>query len=248
MPPKKKRGGGGGGGVGPTKSIDELWEAAKVDPYNPVDGWYGKSKTYWAEVPATVNGVLNGKNPSNMAMWHDADIAESRVFIESLPHMGRKRALDCGAGMGRVTRDLLAPLYERCDLVEGQEHMLAQAQAELEGKTEGNFMHAAMEEVQLNKAYYDIILIQLAAMYLTDDDLVSLLKRCKAALTKRGFIFMKENCAKDHHDIDPADNGLMRTDAHFRALFAQAQLTCIREGAQKHWPSDVATLKMFALQ
>ncbi|KAL8278482.1 hypothetical protein RQP46_009172 [Phenoliferia psychrophenolica] len=92
--------------------------------------------SYWANTPATVNGVLGGYGPTTAVPRLDA--AMSRMLLLSIlpqlstivpPHRHTKnasppsprrsfRALDCGAGIGRVTSTVLLPLFDRVDLVE----------------------------------------------------------------------------------------------------------------------------------
>ncbi|EPY42398.1 hypothetical protein AGDE_01525, partial [Angomonas deanei] len=204
---------------------------SKGDPYNEECGWYGQSAVYWSQVPATVDGVLTGNtHGGDMGKWHEADIEESRQFIESIRDGGRGKCIDCGAGMGRVTRDLLCPLYSRCDVLESQSHMLEQAERYLADQpSAGDFILGRLESVPLPPRTYDLVFLELAAMYLTDADLVTFLKQAKVSLTKKGFIFLKENCAKsDKYDIDPEDNGLLRTEGQFAALFQAAGLTMVR--------------------
>ena len=51
----------------------------------------------------------------------EIDISASRKFVDNLRRqnwMGQSRALDCGSGMGRVTQELLAGLFEKVDLLD----------------------------------------------------------------------------------------------------------------------------------
>ena len=50
---------------------------------------------------------------------HDADAETSNEFInEYKDSIGHGRALDCGAGIGRVTKYVLLNHFEKVDLVE----------------------------------------------------------------------------------------------------------------------------------
>ncbi|GAA5979204.1 hypothetical protein JCM11641_008461 [Rhodosporidiobolus odoratus] len=92
---------------------------------------------YWANTEASVNGVLGGYGESTPVPRLDA--TASRLLILSLlpqlstitpPHLPLLpagdsprpprpfRALDCGAGIGRVTSTVLLPLFDMVDLVE----------------------------------------------------------------------------------------------------------------------------------
>ncbi|GAA5837552.1 hypothetical protein JCM9279_006786 [Rhodotorula babjevae] len=102
---------------------------------------------YWAATNATVDGVLGGYGEGTPVPRLDA--TSSRLLILSLlpslstitpPHLSRSstsssprparpfRALDCGAGIGRVTRDTLLPLFDSVDLVEPVPAFVAEAE------------------------------------------------------------------------------------------------------------------------
>jgi protein N-terminal methyltransferase len=50
---------------------------------------------------------------------HYTDIDTSSGFVDQYKErVGHGRALDCGAGMGRVTKHLLLPRFAKVDMVE----------------------------------------------------------------------------------------------------------------------------------
>ena len=50
---------------------------------------------------------------------HHTDIDTSCAFIDEFrDKIGHSRVLDCGAGMGRVTKNLLLPRFAKVDMVE----------------------------------------------------------------------------------------------------------------------------------
>ena len=50
---------------------------------------------------------------------HHTDIDTSAAFIDEFrDKIGNGRVLDCGAGMGRVTKHLLLPRFAKVDMVE----------------------------------------------------------------------------------------------------------------------------------
>lgn len=50
---------------------------------------------------------------------HDIDSVTSRDFIDGFKDViGHERALDCGAGIGRVTKHVLLDKFDKIDLVE----------------------------------------------------------------------------------------------------------------------------------
>ncbi|RNF24946.1 SAM-dependent methyltransferase [Trypanosoma cruzi] len=227
------------------KSAEEMWAAElRGNLYDAETGWYGRSLQYWSKVPATVSGVLGG-----MEHIHDVDLKESRAFITSIPGRGTSRALDCGAGIGRVTKYLLSTLYTVTDLLEPVDNMLEKAKEELKGYPVGEFFLSSMETVNLKPNTYDLIVIQWTAIYLTDDDFVKFLAHCKTALTLRGYIFFKENCSCDERFVvDKEDSSLTRSDAHYKRIFAAAGVEVVKETMQKEWPDDLFKVKMYALR
>ena len=229
------------------KSAQDMWKAelgASEDLYDPDKGWYGKSLAYWEKVPATIGGVLGG-----MDHVHDADIRESKAFIEAVPGgVGRIRALDCGAGIGRISKHLLTPMFDRTDLLEPMAHMLEQAQKELPEDRVGELILDSMEKAVLPHQY-DVIVIQWVAIYLTDEHFAAFLAKCKAALRPNGFIFFKENTnTRMNFLVDKDDSSLTRSDVHYKQIFAAAGVELVVQTQQKEWPDDLFPVIMYALR
>ena len=76
---------------------------------------YEKGIEFWEKQPATYEGVLDGH-----IQCHPEDISSSqRTLLKWLKLMPRQvRALDCGAGVGRVTKELLIKHFDFIDLIE----------------------------------------------------------------------------------------------------------------------------------
>ncbi|XP_065847317.1 alpha N-terminal protein methyltransferase 1 isoform X2 [Euphorbia lathyris] len=91
------------------KNADEMWRQHTGDD-NKKTQWYRDGVSYWEGVEASVDGVLGGYGHVN-----DADVKGSEAFIQTLfselfvdGGIGRHLvALDCGSGIGRVTKNLL---------------------------------------------------------------------------------------------------------------------------------------------
>ncbi|XP_055207299.1 N-terminal Xaa-Pro-Lys N-methyltransferase 1 isoform X2 [Gorilla gorilla gorilla] len=98
--------------------------------------FYSKAKTYWKQIPPTVDGMLGGYGHIS-----SIDINSSRKFLQRFLREGPNKtgtscALDCGAGIGRITKRLLLPLFREVDMVDITEDFLVQAKTYLgeEGK------------------------------------------------------------------------------------------------------------------
>lgn len=69
-----------------------------------------------------MSGVLGGYGES-----HEADVKFSKELLERFPTKSKTRALDCGAGIGRITKHVLLDYYSEIDLVEPASDLLSQA-------------------------------------------------------------------------------------------------------------------------
>lgn len=140
---------------------------------------YEKSLEYWADIPPTVDGVLGG-----FGFISNVDIDGSEKFLNSLlasndaPSAGI--AIDCGAGIGRITKFLLTRHFQEVDIVEPDEKFINSIKefvGELSVKLSNLYKVGLQEFMPVRK--YDVIWNQWVLGYLTDDDLIAYLNRCK---------------------------------------------------------------------
>ena len=111
----------------------------ETSPSYTYDADYAGGVEYWATQDATVDGVLGGYG--NLSR---IDALSSRSFLltvcqrlsaiskasspsRKLARRQRKRALDVGSGIGRVSSSVLLPLVDSVDLVEPLEHFINEA-------------------------------------------------------------------------------------------------------------------------
>ena len=100
-------------------NMKQFWvKELKGDKEN---NWYKKSVKYWNEQATTIDGVLGG-----YGIVHENDSVTSVKMIKDSAQFisGYDQALDCGAGIGRITRKVLLPLFKNCDLLEPAEAQL----------------------------------------------------------------------------------------------------------------------------
>lgn len=140
---------------------------------------YEKSLQYWADIPPTVDGVLGG-----FGFISSADIEGSELFLTTLLSSDNppstNTALDCGAGIGRITKQLLMPHFKTVDLVEPDEKFINSIKeyvGEHKNKLGSLYKVGLQEFIPLRK--YDVIWIQWVLGYLTDEDLEAFLIRCR---------------------------------------------------------------------
>jgi len=220
--------GAGGGAQGNDATIlwsnndmkGTLWTSAEQR-----EQWYDRSKAYWEWDGLHGKGKTNDGVMSGIGPLHDADIADSLAFITGglqpiwpAPFFfPDARALDVGAGIGRVAGALLLDLCGEVDLVDGSASHLHEARAALGeplgeplapgtsepigGRREtigrgrvGRYLCSDLQDfVPLASHPYDLIWIQWTTMYLTDADLTRLLRDCREALAPGGVIVLKDN-------------------------------------------------------
>ncbi|KAH9305266.1 hypothetical protein KI387_009670, partial [Taxus chinensis] len=161
----------------------------------------------------------------------------------------------CGAGVGRVTENLLLNHFHEVDLVEPVSHFLESAREKLKAgnhsKSEAhravNFYCIPLQEFTPEAGRYDVIWIQWCIGHLTDADFVAFFSRAKAGLKPGGFFVLKENIARNGFVLDKEDHSLTRSDAYLRELFNQAKLCPYKTKAQKGFPEELFPVKMYAL-
>ncbi|UYV63243.1 NTMT1 [Cordylochernes scorpioides] len=88
--------------------------------------FYSKGKEFWSKVPATIDGMLGGYSYVSITDVQASTRFLNEFFNNQKRPLGRGRALDCGAGIGRVSKLLLLPLFDKVDLVEQNEEFLRQ--------------------------------------------------------------------------------------------------------------------------
>ncbi|GMY38200.1 alpha N-terminal protein methyltransferase 1 isoform X1 [Fagus crenata] len=241
------------------KSAEEMWKEQAGDP-NKKSEWYQQGVGYWQGVEASVNGVLGGYEQVN-----EPDIQDSEAFLntllsetETLPNSDSGRhlvALDCGSGIGRVTKNLLIRYFNEVDLLEPVSHFLEAARENLVSEYHtssdmhkaANFFCMPLQEFTPDSGRYDVIWVQWCIGHLTDDDFVSFFKRAKAGLKPGGFFVLKENIARTGFVLDNEDRSITRSDSYFRELFQQCGLHIYKSKDQKGMPEGLFAVKMYAL-
>lgn len=200
----------------------------------------------------------------------DLDARDSKEFVgaEFARRFGAggpgKRCLDCGAGVGRVTKTCLLELFEEVDLVEPLGHFLDQAKDELDlengkpgprvkelakrGHRAVRFVQEPLEEFQPEPGRYDCVWVQWCIGHLTDDDFVEFYARCKRALRPGGLFVLKENTCSKGFVVDKDDSSLTRSHQYFLELFARCGLTVLKTATQKNFPKELFPVRMYLME
>ncbi|XP_072936504.1 alpha N-terminal protein methyltransferase 1-like [Epargyreus clarus] len=213
---------------------------------NPIN--YDKSLEYWADIPATIDGVLGG-----FGFISNADIEGSKVFLNSIFSLknppSNNVALDCGAGIGRITKHLLIRYFEKVDVIEPDEKFISSL---LDYVGDDKIKVGSLYKVSLQdfkpERKYDIIWNQWVLGYLTDEDLESYLICCRNALSPNGVIVVKENVTSTGKiETDETDSSVTRPLKQYLQIFKRAKLKRIKQCKQTNFPNGIYPVYMIAL-
>ncbi|KAK7363234.1 hypothetical protein VNO77_05368 [Canavalia gladiata] len=238
-------------------SADEMWREQTGDS-NKKTQWYRDGVSYWEGVKANMDGVLGG-----FANVNEPDISCSEDFLkillsERFPGDVTRQplvALDCGSGIGRVTKNLLIRYFNEVDLLEPVSHFLEAARETLApgGHTNSdlhkavNFFCVPLQDFTPETGRYDVIWVQWCIGHLTDEDFVSFFQRAKVGLKPGGLFVLKENIARSGFVLDNEDRSVTRSDLYFKELFSRCGLHIYKSKDQKGFPEELFAVKMYAL-
>ena len=161
------------------------------------------------------------------------------------------RAIDAGAGVGRVTKLVLLKRFDEVRLVEGDEQISKRSRAYLGRKRSErcNFTCAKLQDLHGDvvadwDGLVDLIWVQWTLQYLTDVDAENTLRTlAKGLVPTTGILIVKENrpyggARRDRFQMEtPGCSGrydIVRTDPQFRFIFQRAGLRVemTEEGAE----------------
>ncbi|KAK2818793.1 hypothetical protein Q5P01_024354 [Channa striata] len=183
------------------------------------------------------------------------DINGSKAFLRKFlgdeeGKTGTGFALDCGAGIGRITKRLLLPLFSTVDLVDVTQEFLDKAKTYLgdESKRVGNYFCSGLQDFVPESGRYDVIWIQWVIGHLTDDHLIKFLQRCQKSLRPNGIIVIKDNVSYEGVVPDEVDSSVCRDLEIVRSLVRRAGLRIIHEEQQMNFPKEIYQVHTLALR
>eukprot|EP01147_Barroeca_monosierra_P009986 gene9986-2161_t len=206
-------------------------------------------KAFWEKQPPNVDGMLGG-----LEIVHDTDISGSMAFLENVQnHASRRHVLDCGGGIGRVTKHLLIPAgFDSIDILDCNSSFLEEAKLYVDSQKLKHLHCSGLAEFDFDSPSkpWDCIWVQWCAIYLADGAFVEFFRRASLMLRDEdSIIVLKENVL--HNDADPIfdvdDCSVTRSDSHLRRLFSEAGLSVKRCERQCGFPRELFPVNMYAL-
>ncbi|XP_014204533.1 N-terminal Xaa-Pro-Lys N-methyltransferase 1 [Copidosoma floridanum] len=233
-----------------TKIVENVMDQEVFESIVQQKGFYENAAKYWDGIPPTVDGMLGG-----FGYISKTDISGSKLFLKSLfksqEGLGRERALDCGAGIGRITGNLLANYFDVVDLVEQNPKFLEQAKTYLKKSSNkiGKFFSVGLQDFCPEPNTYDVIWCQWVLGHLNNDDLNKFFHNCKKGLKKNGVLVIKENVTSSNLvEIDEGDSSMTRPYIGLVEAFKKSGFLCISEEKQQSMPQGLYPVYMFALR
>lgn len=252
-------------------------------PSIPADAAISQSDAvaYWSSVESTVDGMLGGypqisridlQSSSNFLIklrrrraQREAAQAEANGTTADAHDKGSKperalplleRAVDCGAGIGRVTHGLLVNHFAVVDVVEPvakfTQQLAATPVSESAKGRLGTIHTCGLESfVPDGGVKYDCVWNQWCLGQLTDAQLVAWLRRCSQSLVNGGWVVVKENMCTNingQDEFDEIDSSVTRSETKWEACFEEAGLKIAAQELQKSFPKDLFPVKIWALQ
>ena len=175
-------------------------------------------------------------------------ISISYLQTEDAP--GHQRALDCGAGIGRITKHLLVKHFEKVDLVEQNKLFLEKAGEYLKNNDKvGSLFCSGLQNFVPQEGHYDVIWCQWVLGHLTDDHLVDFFKRCLKGLKPNGYLIVKENLTSSGEvEKDDEDSSVTRPEELLKKIFDNAGLKIVLDMKQTKMPQGLYPVKMYAMR
>ncbi|KAG7162540.1 N-terminal Xaa-Pro-Lys N-methyltransferase 1-like [Homarus americanus] len=211
--------------------------------------FYSHAAAYWENIPATVNGMLGG-----FAHINAPDISASDLFIRSIFKMknppGHGRAVDCGAGIGRITKHLLQKHFGKVDLVEQCQNFIDRAKDNFKGsKKIGKFLCLGLQNFSPEPNTYDVIWCQWVLGHLTDEDLEDFFRRMGYGLKRNGIIVVKENVTSSGTvELDEVDSSVTRPENLLLDIIERAELRVLKNIRQPNLPKGLYEVKIMCLK
>ncbi|KAF5916610.1 hypothetical protein HPG69_005405 [Diceros bicornis minor] len=163
-----------------------------------------------------------------------------RAEFEGPGRAGTDCALDCGSGIGRVSKHVLLPVFNSVELVDMMESFLLEAQnyLQVKGDKVESYHCYSLQEFTPPLGRYDVIWIQWVSGYLTDKDLLAFLSRCRDGLKENGVIILKDNVAREGCIFDLSDSSVTRDMDIFQSLIRKSGLVVLGQEKQDGFPEQ----------
>jgi len=229
-----------------TQNNNQSKSDQKSNPINNEDLMYSKSREYWENCNSTISDMLGGFPEVN-----EIDIKISKKLIEELiltKKLIPNSVIDCGAGIGRVTDNVLRHYFKEIDLVEINKNFTDYAKEYfINNKKIKNIFCSPIQKIEFKKKY-DCIWIQWCLENLNDKDLNVFMKNCHNNLNENGLVIIKENIEEEKDfSFSEADYSKIRSDKIFQIFFEKQKFMIYKHFHHPLWPTDLMKVSIYVL-
>ena len=226
----------------------------KINEEKTKEDWYKKREKHWASKEPTLISVLGGFENS-----HLPDVKCSCELLNGLilsKQLNPGSSLDCGAGIGRVTENVLCNFFKEIDLVEKDKKFIDKCKIKFSSNNKIRKIYMCPLESFKFEKKYDLIWIQWCLENLEDEDLEPFLKKCYNNLNDDGLIIVKENLdtfdeeeKKENKEFrySDLDYSKQRPDAFYINLFIKNKFKIKLHFLNPNWPEEMMPLCVYVL-
>jgi protein N-terminal methyltransferase len=212
--------------------------------------FYLAGAEHWGKQGTTVEDMLGG-----LAWTNGPDLMFSRSVLDRYVkehHLGRGSCADVACGIGRISKFLLSKYFKRIDLVDPVGKFVLQAERELTALGINVHKHVCGAQDWEIDENFDCFWLQWTLMFLTDNDCIALLRRCKDHLNPNGIVFVKENTVLSEKREDALwsaeDHSFSRTLSHVCDLCTEAGLRIDFCAPQPLWDPELIPMSCLVLK
>jgi protein N-terminal methyltransferase len=206
---------------------------------------YKNIENRWNQTEASISGVLGGFEELN-----ENDIDASCEVLQNLIENNEiytGKALDCCAGIGRVTQNVLQHYFEEIDMFDQEQRFVNQARINLFGNGKvGKIIKSSLQEFYTNEKY-DVIWMQWSLENLEEEDAKEFLNRCHDFLYDDGVIILKENVTK-LEDVYHGADCVIRSRETLCKIFWECGYNVLKGFEAKNWPEGLFGVETYVLK
>ncbi len=204
---------------------------------------YKNIRNRWNASEVSVKGVLGGYE--NL---HEADLKSSIMTLDWLKETGQingGQALDCCAGIGRVTQNALQYYFDEIDLFDQEKNFTDYCEEFFAQNDKiDEILCCSLQEYEFIKKY-DLIWVQWGFENLEDEDLTQFLLKCKDSLKEGGVIIAKENFTS-LEDFYLGENYKIRSQQLIADFFENCGFEIlVQESLEDEWPQELFRIITF---
>uniref|UniRef100_A0A8B9JW41 Methyltransferase like 11B n=1 Tax=Astyanax mexicanus TaxID=7994 RepID=A0A8B9JW41_ASTMX len=199
--------------------------------------FYYRAQNFYKGIPASEEGMMG-----DFVEISEVDLEGSRQFLKKFVGPGKagsRRALDCGCGIGRVSKGVLFPVFESMEMLDMMEDFILHAHQRYLGdyadRVESYYVYNLQDFIPPPNRY-DVIWMQWVACDFSGEQ-----RRAN------GVIIIKDNMARQGCRLDPVDSSIIRHLDIMKNIIQKAGLTILDVEKQEGFPEVVVPVWMIAM-